>query len=271
MTTCQLINKPLIQSYFNQRPTNAHKGMFGHVLVMGGDYGMPGAVRLAAEGALRAGAGLVSVVTHTQHVPIVMSGRPELLCYGVDSDFDILSKLLLTATFIVVGPGLGKSEWSKTLFNAAKNSNVPLLIDADGLTWLSKGDYDRDQQQILTPHPGEAAALLNCSVETIQFDRIKSVKKLQEIYGGVIVLKGEQTLIATSDGLLARCDAGNPGMASAGMGDLLSGIIAGFAAQKLDLWQAAQAGVFSHATAGDSVAAIHGERGILASDLLSFI
>jgi ADP-dependent NAD(P)H-hydrate dehydratase / NAD(P)H-hydrate epimerase len=272
MFSCQVLDQSLIQSYFKKRPIDAHKGLFGNVLVIGSDYGMPGAVRLAAEGALRVGAGLVTAVTRAAHVPIIVSGRPELLCYGIEQDLAKLQQLLQQATFVLIGPGLGKSSWAESIFNLIYNSKLPMLIDADGLYWLGQSNYIANQACILTPHPGEAARLLNTTVTAIQNDREKSVCKLQEIYGGVVVLKGAQTLIAASDGRLSRCDAGNPGMASAGMGDLLSGIIAGHVAQGLDLYHAAQAGVFFHAIAGDKVATMRNkERGLLASDLLEFI
>ena len=271
MPRCQILDQILVDSYFAPREFNAHKGIFGRVLVCGGDFGMPGSVRLAAEGALRMGTGLVMVATHSEHVAIVVNGRPELLCYGFDKDFSSFEQLIQKATFIVVGPGLGQTQWSENIFSLVQKYTKPLLIDADGLTWLYKGNYARNDNQILTPHPGEAARLLNCSVDDIQADRVSSVQELQKIYGGIVVLKGAQTLISANNGLLARCDVGNPGMASAGMGDLLSGIIAGAVSQGLDLWRAALAGVFIHATAGDKVAAIRGERGILSSDLLTFI
>ena len=261
----------LVQSWLQKRPADSHKGMFGHVLVVGGDDGMPGAVRLTGEGALRVGAGLVTVLTRKAHVCSTVTGCPELLCYGVDSDITVLDTLLEKATFIVLGPGLGQSAWSKQLFDKIIVSSLPMLIDADGLNWLAiyEPAIPARSNWILTPHPGEAARLLGISVKEVQANRMQSIQSLQAKYGGVIVLKGVSTLVAAKDQPIQCCLAGNPGMASAGMGDLLSGIIAGFAAQGLSLWQAAQIGVMFHAVAGDRAAAKYGDRGLLAHDLLT--
>ena len=256
-----------ISSMMSPRPLNSHKGCFGHVLVVGGDYGMPGSVRLAAEGALRVGAGLVSVITHIEHIPIVMSGRPELLCYGLDEDLDILEHLLTKVSVIILGPGLGQSAWSRRLFEKTVSTKLPLVIDADGLNLLSQANVSNNNW-ILTPHPGEAARLLNTTVQYIQDNRNESINLLHNKYDGVIVLKGANSLIKTESQPISRCLLGNPGMASAGMGDLLSGVIGGLVATGLNLWNAAQAGVFLHAMAGDLVAKKQGEKGLLASDLL---
>lgn len=258
-----------VQSWLAPRPHDANKGMYGRVLVIGSDYGMPGAVRLAAEGALRVGAGLVTVATRPEHIMSTVSTRPELLCYGLASPAVNLDALIANATVILLGPGLGQSVWSKTIFNKVLQSSLPLIVDADGLNWLARTmPMVARQNWILTPHPGEAARLLNSTVEQVQADRVKSAQLLQQRYGGVIVLKGAGTLIATMNQPMHQCLAGNPGMASAGMGDLLSGMIAGFVAQGLSLEQAAQAGVMMHAEAGDRVVSSRGERGLLASDLL---
>ncbi len=262
----------LVQSWFTPRPCDAHKGLFGHVLVIGGDHGMPGAVRLAAEGAARVGAGLVTVATRPRHVISTVSTRPELLCYGIGTSANNLNPLIAAASVIVLGPGLGQSTWSKKLFDQAVKSKLPLIVDADGLNWLARAmpPIQRDNW-ILTPHPGEAARLLDRPVEQIQEERALAAQLLQQRYGGVVVLKGAGTWLATTGQPLQQCCAGNPGMASAGMGDLLSGMIAGLHAQGLDLWQAALAGVMFHAEAADRVSSKQGARGMLASDLLAEI
>ncbi len=257
-----------IHTWFGTRPINSHKGLFGHVLVVGGDVGMPGSVRLAAEGALRTGAGLVTVLTHPAHASTLTAGRPELICYGVDTLDTTIKAIIKKATVIVLGPGLGQSAWSKQLFDAIVAEPTPKIIDADGLNWLARSQYTPLKNWILTPHPGEAARLLGCSTETVQQDRIKAALNIVKKYLGVVVLKGSESIIATEQEPLTSCSHGNPGMASPGMGDLLSGIIAGCSAQGLTLWQAARAGVFIHAMAGDIVAASQGQRGLLASDLL---
>ncbi|MGV3740497.1 MAG: NAD(P)H-hydrate dehydratase [Gammaproteobacteria bacterium] len=259
-----------IQTFFKPRPVDAHKGMFGRILVIGGDYGMPGAVRLAGEAALRTGAGLVTVFTRSAHVPVVVTARPELLCYGSTFSLRILKRLLAQATLVVMGSGLGQSLWSKRLFDTVMDSNLPKIIDADGLNWLARSSQTpKTSEWILTPHPGEAARLLGKRIDDIQNNRQAAVLELQNRYGGVIVLKGAGTLIATAGQELVQCTAGNPAMASAGMGDVLCGLIAGLVGQSLSLWEAAQAGVVMHATAADRVVARQGHRGLLASDLFA--
>lgn len=258
-----------VQPWMKPRPVEAHKGMFGRILVVGGDYGMPGAVRLAAEGAARIGAGLVTVLTRPEHVAAVVSQRPELLCYGTDLSSDIVTALLASATIVVLGSGLGQSAWSKHLFDAVMATDLPKVIDADGLNWLAKTqNLSTSSNWILTPHPGEAARLLGKHLGVIQSNRTAAVLELQHRYGGVIVLKGAGTILSTAEQPLVKCLAGNPAMASAGMGDVLSGLIAGLLGQGLSLWEAAQAGVVMHASAADRAVAKRGPRGLLALDLL---
>ena len=259
-----------ISKWFKQRPQNSNKGDFGRVLIIGGDYGMPGAVRIAAEAAARIGAGLVTVITRPEHVASTVSMHPEILCYGV-YDISLFSDLIERATVIVLGPGLGQSDWSKQFIDPVLNCNKPLLVDADGLNLLaSMGAAQSNRENwILTPHPGEAARLLGLTVGEIQSDRVQSCLDLYNHYGGVIVLKGHHTLIATKNSPLVYCPAGNPGMSSAGMGDSLRGMISGLVAQGLELAHAAQSGVLLHATAGDRAAKQRSQFGLLASDLLS--
>ncbi|MFM2322471.1 MAG: Bifunctional NAD(P)H-hydrate repair enzyme Nnr [Pseudomonadota bacterium] len=250
------------------RPRDAHKGLFGHVLIVGGNEGMAGAARLAAEAALRIGAGLVSVATKKDHIEAILSGRPEIMAQGVKGARD-LNSLLGKATVIVVGTGLGQTSWSQQLFKRTLATGLPKVVDADALNLLAK-HHQKSQQWILTPHPGEAARLLNCTIKDVQADRIKAVTALQAQYGGVIVLKGAGSLICSANSLTI-CDLGNPGMTSAGMGDVLSGVIGGLLSQHLTLQQAAECGVYLHACAGDLVAAQQGERGLLASDLMPYL
>ena len=246
------------------RARTSHKGDFGHVLIAGGDYGMPGAVRLAGDAALRVGAGLVTLATRPEHICMI-STRPELICYGINQT-RALNALLQRATVIAIGAGLGQSTWSQQLYKKLLTVKMQKVVDADGLNLLAKNPVKR-KDWILTPHPGEAARLLNSTTETIQHDRIASIKALQKKYGGIIVLKGAGTLVLGEDNVISICNFGNPGMASAGMGDVLTGIISGLLAQGLTLLQAAQLGVCLHAIAGD-IAAKEGERGLLASDLI---
>ncbi len=264
-----------MKGWLKPRDHDVNKGSFGRVLIIGGDYGMPGAVRLAAEGALHVGAGLVTVVTRHEHVTAVVSGRPELLCYGVNSPQDEAFKTCLArATMLILGPGLGESDWSESLYDAVSdNATVPLLIDADGLNWLAKKQKNWKPRLpcIFTPHPGEAARLLNLTIPEIQACRVKTIKTLQARFGGVFVLKGAGSLVCTGSDAPRICHAGNPGMASAGMGDILSGVIAGLLAQGLTPWQAVQMGVLLHAKAGDHTHKKQGGPGLLASDLIPAI
>lgn len=262
------LNLTDLQTQLPPRPRTASKGDFGHVLVIGGDYGMAGAVRMCGEAAARVGAGLTTVATRAPHINIVSSMRPELMCYGVH-DATLLEKLLQRATVIALGPGLGQSDWSQQLFATALAATQPKIIDADGLNLLSKQPHKNDHW-ILTPHVGEAARLLNCSTHDIQNDREKAALKLQQQYGGIVVLKGHGTLIVGPSQKISICNAGNPGMATGGMGDVLTGVIAGLVAQQIDLLSAAELGVCLHAAAGD-LAAQAGERGMLALDLMPYL
>jgi hydroxyethylthiazole kinase-like uncharacterized protein yjeF len=244
----------------------AHKGDNGRVLVIGGGPGMPGAVRLAAEAALRVGAGLVTVATHTGNLAAVVAGRPEIICQEVESEAAARPHMA-AADVIAVGPGLGQSDWSRGLMEAALAAGKPLIMDADALNLLAQSPW-RGPQWVLTPHPGEAGRLLGCGAGEIQADRLAAVRGLVERYGGVVVLKGAGSLVLGPGGRPWICDAGNPGMATAGMGDVLTGVIAGLAAQCRDLELAAATGAWVHAKAGD-LAAAAGMRGLLASDVLA--
>jgi NAD(P)H-hydrate epimerase len=261
----QRIDLDAIRPLLAPRQSNAHKGDFGHVLIVGGGPGMSGAVRLCGEAALRSGAGLVSVATHPSHHAMIASGRPELMCHAVETATD-LKPLLARATVIALGPGLGTGKWSQSMFNAVAKSDLPMVVDADALNLLSKSDL-RKPDWILTPHPGEAARLLESSTDKVQQDRPGSLAQVVDRYGGTVVLKGAGSLVATADGPTWLCSAGNPGMAAPGMGDVLTGIIAALRAQGLSAEMAAVAGVDIHARAGDA-AAESGQRGMLASDLL---
>lgn len=247
------------------RPRAAHKGCFGHVLVVGGDLGMAGASRLAGEAALRAGAGLVSVATRPEHVAPIVAGRPELMTHGLAETADI-EPLLTRASIVVLGPGLGRGAWGRALFDAVLGTAHPLLLDADALNLLAEAPRHRTDW-ILTPHPGEAARLLGVGTTEIHADRFAAAAALHARYGGVVVLKGAGTIVhSTGSRPPAVCSAGNPGMATGGVGDVLTGLIAGLAAQGLGADDAAEMGVCLHAAAGDRAAAA-GERGLIASDL----
>ncbi len=250
------------------RPRYAHKGNFGHVLIIGGDLGYSGAARLAGMAALRVGSGLVSVATHPENAVTMNTICPELMCHGIHNVTQ-LAPLLSKASVIVIGTGLGQSDWAKALFQAALTTDKPLIVDADGLNLLAQVPCKKNHW-ILTPHVGEAARLLAVSTKEIQTDRFHAVQTLQQRYGGVAILKGAGTLIA-SNTMLAISNTGNAGMASGGMGDVLAGVIAGLVAQGLTLQDAAQQGVYGHGLAADNAVKIDGERGLLASDLLPYL
>jgi hydroxyethylthiazole kinase-like uncharacterized protein yjeF len=248
------------------RRRNSHKGDFGHVLVIGGDHGMSGAVRLAAEAAARCGAGLVSVATRAEHVAAITAVRPELMCHGVAQAAE-LTPLLRRATVVVIGPGLGQQAWGRAMLSRVLDCGLPLVVDADALNLLAVEPYFHNKW-VLTPHPGEAARLLGCTTEQVQQERFSSAASIVASYGGVVVLKGVGSVIEALGSEPAVCGAGNPGMASGGMGDILGGVIAALIAQGLGLEQAARVGVTLHAEAADRAAAA-GQRGLLASDLLA--
>jgi len=266
-----------LKSVLKPRQKNAHKGQFGHVLIVGGDEGYLGAVRMAAEAAARVGAGLVSIATRKSHANLLSAVRPEIMSRGVETVEELLP-LIQKATVIAIGPGLGQSEWAKSLLARVLESKLPLVIDADALNLLSNEFLDdfsdgfSEQGQVspnwvMTPHPGEAARLLNTDSKTIQADRFETISLLHKKFPGPVVLKGCGSLIADNEGHLFLSDKGNPGMSSGGMGDVLSGVIAGLIAQGLDMNHATKLGVCIHAKAGD-LAAKAGERGLMAMDLM---
>ena len=246
------------------RRRGAHKGEAGRLLIAGGHQGMNGAIRLAGEAALRCGTGLVRLVSHDSHAHLLNMMRPELMT-AVFPDFSDWQ----WADALVLGPGLGRDDWSRELFEAALESGQPMIIDADALWWLARRHKSLPAQRpwVLTPHSGEAATLLHCTVADIEANRLAAVQTIQQQYGGVVVLKGAGSLIADERDV-RLCHYGNPGMASGGMGDLLSGIIGAFMAQGLTPVNAASLAVCLHGLAGD-MAATQGMRGLLASDLLS--
>ncbi|MDT8397133.1 MAG: NAD(P)H-hydrate dehydratase, partial [Pseudomonadales bacterium] len=225
------------------REREAHKGDFGHVLIIGGDAGYGGAVLMAGQAAARVGAGLTSIATHPDHINGILARQPELMARGI-ADVNHLVPLLKRASVLVLGPGLGQSAWSIEVFTKVLESQaahpLPIIVDADALNLLSHGicsdllEPDVDNRQwVLTPHPGEAARLLGIESMAVQADRITAVQTLQACWGGVCILKGAGTLISARAGFrpqLSICSDGNPGMASGGMGDVLSGVLGGLVA-----------------------------------------
>ncbi|HFT0375178.1 TPA: bifunctional ADP-dependent NAD(P)H-hydrate dehydratase/NAD(P)H-hydrate epimerase [Enterobacter mori] len=245
-----------------RRPTS-HKGDHGRLVIVGGDHGTAGAIRMTGEAALRCGAGLVRVLTRSDNIIPIVTARPELMVHELTPQ--TLEESLEWADVVVIGPGLGLQAWGKQALQKVENFRKPMLWDADALNLLAINP-DKRHNRILTPHPGEAARLLNCSVAEIESDRLLSAQRLVKRYGGVAVLKGAGTVIASEDAL-GIIDAGNAGMASGGMGDVLSGIIGALLGQKLPLYDAACAGCVAHGAAADQLAARYGTRGMLATDL----
>jgi len=259
------IGEGAIQEALPRRRRAANKGDFGRVLIVGGGPGMPGAARLAGESCLRVGAGLVTVAIAPENVPAIAAGRPELICLPLVEAHALLDAVS-RANVIAIGPGLGRSSWAREALEIVLGCHQPLVVDADALNLISEGHSRARDNWILTPHPGEAGRLLGVATEEIQNDRLTALDRLVEKYGGTVVLKGAGTLVGSRGRTPGLCERGNPGMASAGTGDVLTGAIAGILAQCGDTWLAARVGVLVHAMAGDA-AARGGERGLLASDV----
>jgi hydroxyethylthiazole kinase-like uncharacterized protein yjeF len=267
--TGQLVNFSHLAS-LPKRPLAAHKGHFGRLLCIGGNQGMPGAIRLCAEAAMRCGAGMVRVYCHPVSQLAVSSGRAELMV-----STDELAKHLQWASSIVIGPGLGQDDWAQEVFKQVlshlQDHDKPLLIDADGLHMLAAGGTNPTLGRlVLTPHPGEAARLLDCNSSEIEDDRFHAAQELASRYGGAIVLKGAGTIIQ-SKAHTWICQDGNPGMASGGMGDVLSGVAGALLAQGMNSERAALYATCIHARAADLAAQQEGERGMLASDLFVYL
>jgi NAD(P)H-hydrate epimerase len=263
----ELIGPGWLPRWLPPRRRTAHKGDFGHVLLAGGDYGMAGAIRLAAEAAARAGAGLTSVWTRPEHAAALLSARPELMVAGSPAG-PTFGELLARATALVVGPGLGRSDWARALLRPLLTAARPTVVDADALNLLAESPWVLSPDHVLTPHPGEAARLLGSSSAAVQADRISAARTLAQRFEAVVVLKGAGTLIAAPDRRPMLCDAANPGLASGGSGDVLAGLIGGLLAQGLPPFEAAVTGVRAHADAALR-AAQAGERGMLAGDVLA--
>lgn len=256
-------NHPL-KYWLNKLPkrlASRHKGVAGTACLVGGNYNTMGAIQLAGLASLKVGAGLVKLITHSEHITAITQRTPEVMCYSAEA---FLSQANL-ANVVAIGPGLGLDSWAQSLYQQLLDTPLPKVIDADALSLLAQSP-SRQDQWVLTPHPGEAARLLHSDSQTVQNNRIAAIKSLQHQYGGVIVLKGNGTLIY--DGTrMELCLAGNPGMAVGGMGDILTGAISGLIAQGLSPWNAACLGVSLHAHAGDVLAQQKGQPGMLPSEL----
>lgn len=269
-----LLHKSYLAQIIKPRLLNSHKGSYGHVLGVGGIAGMSGAMRLCGEAALRSGAGLVTIATHPGHAGLINIGRPELMVRGV-ADEGELQFLLNEDHVIAVGPGLGQHAWSESLLQVCLAADSSLVVDADGLNLLADMDQPEQgrmgKQWILTPHPAEAARLLGTDTAEVQQDRVHAAKRLARQYHAHVVLKGSGTVITAPGGEYAICPYGNPGMATAGSGDVLTGIIAALLAQGLTCLEASQAGVLAHALAGDMALSRLGATALIAGDITNHL
>jgi NAD(P)H-hydrate epimerase len=269
--------------FLKPRRKTSHKGFNGHTLVIGGTPGFAGAARMCAEAAARTGSGLVSLLTHPQHSDVIGLNCPEIMCHAAaeHASKEGLKSLLDAATVIAIGPGLGRFKWGKNLLAMVEDyvhsvaDTRPGLVtvwDADALNLLAERPQ-RMNNRIITPHPGEAARLLGTSVAQVQQDRFAAIKQLEQSYGGICLLKGPGTLIAEGSKVNV-VQAGNPGMATGGMGDVLTGVIAGLVAQGLPPFEAARLGAAIHGEAAELAVTASGqrlERGLLATDLFPYI
>ena len=259
-----LLTAEALSRWLLPRRRNTHKGESGRALCIGGDHGHGGAIALCAEAALRSGAGLLSVATREVHVPVILARRPEAMVSAVESGED-LQPLLAQADAVAIGPGLGQGEWARAMLRLALAAGKPLVIDADALNLIAAEPYALGDA-IFTPHPGEAARLLGTDSASVQRDRFAAAREIAQRYNAVTVLKGAGTIVCAPGEIPRVIDAGNPGMAVGGMGDVLTGVIVALRAGGMAAFDAASAGALLHSLAGDA-AACEGERGLLPSDL----
>ncbi|MDO4540794.1 MAG: NAD(P)H-hydrate dehydratase [Syntrophomonadaceae bacterium] len=278
-----LITESKILKWFAPRRPEGHKGSYGHLLVVGASDGMSGAVAMTCQAALRTGAGLVTAAVPQSLVNIIDNAAAELMCRGLPETrrgaaisseaLPALENLLGTSSVCVIGPGMSRYREANAILSfVLKHSGIPVLIDADGLNALEGDTAILEKRQvplILTPHPGEMARLTGLSVRDIQGDRLGVAREYAQKWGVILVLKGQHTIVANPHGATWLNPTGNPGMATAGSGDVLSGVIGGLTAQGLKPLDAAIAGVYLHGLAGDHAAAAHGQRGLIAGDIIA--
>lgn len=252
----------------------SNKYSFGHVVIIGGNVGYAGAVKLCAQAALRSGSGLVTVLTRQENVSSIVSTRAELMVRGFDTQTSGINQarpILEKADAIVIGPGLGRDEWANHICSMIEDFTAPKVLDADALWNLcQRSEKQRYQNAIITPHFGEAARLLNCTSEEIRKDKKEAAKSLLQI-SECVVLKGDHSLIANDQDIYEN-DTGNSILAMAGTGDILAGIIGSFLGQGLSLTEAACLGTWVHGKASDLLREnTRGIRGSIASDLFPYI
>jgi hydroxyethylthiazole kinase-like uncharacterized protein yjeF len=279
-----LLTPDMVSAYFQPRPADTHKGRTGHLLVVAGSAGKTGAAAMTSRSAMRTGAGLVTLaiarslhpVLETQVLEVMTEPLPEnqngMLA---ESALAVILDLMAGKDCLAIGPGLGRAEETRRLIcGLIEQSSVPVVVDADGLTNLAGHTQIFKKIKtavILTPHPGEMARLMDTSVGSVQQDRIKSARDLAVNFNVHTVLKGARTVIAHPDGKAYVNPTGNPGMASGGMGDVLTGIIAGLITQGYSPEAATHAGVYLHGAAADQLAETIGPFGFLAGDVMNAI
>ena len=276
-TGIHTLDEPMVVSALGVRPVGSHKGENGHVLIVAGSFHLRGAATLCALGALRAGAGLVTVASVTEVCDAVAAQVPEAMLVPLEDDGDgviepqtveVLLDLQDRVTCAVFGPGLTTHESVRTMLGSLwERWELPCVVDADALNAVSLGLSLPDAPCVLTPHPGEMARLLGMSSEKVQGDRFGAVSLAIEKYRRTVLLKGAYSLSGEPDGPLTVNTTGNPGMAAGGMGDVLAGIVAGLMAQGLPTSLAAAVGAYLHGAAGDLCADRLGPVGYTASDL----
>jgi ADP-dependent NAD(P)H-hydrate dehydratase / NAD(P)H-hydrate epimerase len=277
-----LLTRDAMRELITPRQADSHKGDYGHVLIVAGSRGKTGAAHLAAQGALRSGAGLVTVATPTGAQPIIAAMGAEYMTVALDetSSGEIASSALerilaFEQDVIAAGPGLGTGpEVSALIVELIEQSDSPIVLDADALNVVAAGQHrlqGGSRPIVITPHPGEMARLVGTSVEAVQSNRLDIARDFATSHQVYVVLKGYRTLIATPQGNVFINPLGNPGMATGGTGDVLTGVLAGWLAQLLDAEAACRLAVYLHALAGDLAEADEGEVAMTAGDLVAHL
>lgn len=279
-----LIERWQIVDLFPPRYKDSHKGDYGHVFVIAGSTGFTGAATMTCEASARVGAGLVTLGIPKSLNPILENKLLEVMTLPLAETesgslaheaFSAIEKACERKTAIAIGPGLGlEPSTQKLVRDIIKKIELPMVVDADGLNALASNTeilLERKMPTILTPHPGEMARLIGSDTKKVKSDRIKVAKEFAKKYGCYLVLKGARSIVATPEGKIYINPTGNPGMATGGVGDVLTGMIGGFLAQGLSPLEASIASVYIHGVCGDEAALKYGERGLLARDILNEI
>lgn len=257
------------QFHLPARPSSMHKGDAGRVLVVGGETGTTGAALMAARAALVSGAGLVTIAAPEEAAAAVHASLPEAM--AVDWTSELFTSLLEGADVVICGPGMGQSATARLAFDAVVASDAAVVLDAEALHWLAHAPdsvVGRSAPTLLTPHPGEAATLLGADTADLLADPFESARRLSDRYDATVVFKNAASIIASPDGRLAANSSGNPGMATGGMGDALTGIIAARLCESGDAFDALCEAVFAHGMAGDLAAERLSERAVTVGSLL---